>query len=282
MEDAQHPEIIVVRRRGGHEEEHHGGAWKIAFADFMTAMMAFFLVLWIMSATDEQTKTLIARYFNPVKLEETSRTPKSIHGDGSTTPAVDAPDESPTPEPKQPGPNGAAKTLDNPPRPPPTAGYDKPDGNPPSASANLGDPASPKANMSEGALFADPYRSLDAIAGPTSPNVLAIMRRDAANGAPANDGLADPLRCWPRARPPPKPRRTSRRSRRRSKPRHRRQRRLPPLTTRPSRAYAAAKKSKPSAGVAARCRKSWSFRSRRRARRGWARPSTSRRPTKAC
>jgi chemotaxis protein MotB len=206
MEDAQHPEIIIVRRRGGHEEEHHGGAWKIAFADFMTAMMAFFLVLWIISATDKQTKTLIARYFNPVKLEETSRTPKSIHGDGSTTPTVDAPDESQTPEPKQPGPNGAAKTLDSPPTPTPTptptAGYDKPDGNPPGASANLGDPASPKANMSEGALFADPYRSLDAIAGPTSPNVLAIMRRDATNDAPANDGLADPFRSAARQAAP--------------------------------------------------------------------------------
>ena len=84
MEEHAHPEIIIIKRRGGHEEEHHGGAWKIAFADFMTAMMAFFLVLWIISATDKNTKTIIARYFNPVKLEETSRTPKSIHGDGTT------------------------------------------------------------------------------------------------------------------------------------------------------------------------------------------------------
>ena len=49
--DEKHPEIIIVKRHGGHEEEHHGGAWKIAFADFMTAMMAFFLVLWIINAT---------------------------------------------------------------------------------------------------------------------------------------------------------------------------------------------------------------------------------------
>ena len=49
--------------------------------------------------------------------------------------------------------------------------------------------------MSEGVLFADPYRSLDSIAGPTSPNVLAIMQRDATNGAPANDGLPDPFRA---------------------------------------------------------------------------------------
>jgi len=47
---ARHPEIVVVRRRGALEDAHHGGAWKIAFADFMTAMMAFFLVLWIISA----------------------------------------------------------------------------------------------------------------------------------------------------------------------------------------------------------------------------------------
>ena len=113
MEDAPHPEIIIIRRHGGHgEAEHHGGAWKIAFADFMTAMMAFFLVMWIIAATDKDTKSIIARYFNPVKLEELARTPKSIHGDGSATPAVDAPDESQTPKPKQPGPVGAAKTPD--------------------------------------------------------------------------------------------------------------------------------------------------------------------------
>jgi len=202
MDDAQHPEIIIVRRRGGHEEEHHGGAWKIAFADFMTAMMAFFLVLWIINATDKDTKTIIARYFNPVKLEESSRTPKSIHGDGSATPAAEAPDGSQAPKSKAPGPVGAAKTPDSPPPPMPTTGFDKPDGNTPGAAANLGDPASPKANMSEGVLFADPYRSLDAIAGPTSPNMLAIMQRDATNGASANDGLADPFRSAARQATP--------------------------------------------------------------------------------
>ena len=75
-----HPEIIIVKRHSAHEEEHHGGAWKIAFADFMTAMMAFFLVLWIISATDKNTKTLIARYFNPVKVEEPAKAQKGIHG----------------------------------------------------------------------------------------------------------------------------------------------------------------------------------------------------------
>src|ERR1700727_2982936 len=75
-----HPEIIIIKRRSAHEEEHHGGAWKIAFADFMPAMMAFFLVLWIISATDKNTKTLIARYFKPVKVEEPAKAQKGIHG----------------------------------------------------------------------------------------------------------------------------------------------------------------------------------------------------------
>ena len=195
MDDVQHPEIIIVRRRGGHEEEHHGGAWKIAFADFMTAMMAFFLVLWIINATDKDTKTIIARYFNPVKLEEAARTPKGIHGDGSSNPAVNAPGGSETPKPNQTGAVAAAKTPDNPPPAKSSGGGDKPDVNPPGAAANLGDPASPKASMSEGVLFADPYRSLDSIAGPTSPDVRAIMLRDSANGeAPPTDGLPDPFR----------------------------------------------------------------------------------------
>src|SRR5450432_2741089 len=77
---SEHPQIIIIKRRGGHEEEHHGGAWKIAFADFMTAMMAFFLVLWIINASDKETKTVIARYFNPVKLENPSKAKKGVHG----------------------------------------------------------------------------------------------------------------------------------------------------------------------------------------------------------
>jgi chemotaxis protein MotB len=202
MDEASTPEIIIIRRRGGHEEEHHGGAWKIAFADFMTAMMAFFLVMWIIAATDKDTKSIIARYFNPVKLEESSRTPKSIHGDGSPTPSADTQDENQAPKPKPPGPLGAASGPDSAPPPKATGGLEKSEPSPPGAAANLGDPASPKANMSEGVLFADPYRSLDSIAGPTSPNVLAIMQRDAANGAPANDGLADPFRSAARQAAP--------------------------------------------------------------------------------
>ena len=84
-----HAEVIFIKKKGGHGAGHHGGAWKIAFADFMTAMMAFFLVLWIINATDKDTKTVIARYFNPVKLENPARAKKGVHGVDANNPISD-------------------------------------------------------------------------------------------------------------------------------------------------------------------------------------------------
>ena len=82
MNDPQDSEqlqpIIIVRRGGGHHDEHHGGVWKIAFADFMTAMMAFFLVMWLVNAANEETKAQVASYFNPIKLTDTRAVPKGV------------------------------------------------------------------------------------------------------------------------------------------------------------------------------------------------------------
>lgn len=63
-------EIIIVKRRGGdHDEGGHGGAWKIAYADFMTAMMAFFLVLWLLSSASPKALVGVAEYFRtPLKV----------------------------------------------------------------------------------------------------------------------------------------------------------------------------------------------------------------------
>lgn len=72
-------EIIIIKRNYEGEEGHHGGAWKIAFADFMTAMMALFLVLWLINAANEETKKAVASYFNPVKLVERNRSIKGMH-----------------------------------------------------------------------------------------------------------------------------------------------------------------------------------------------------------
>ncbi|MGN8021220.1 MotB family protein [Phyllobacterium sp. 22229] len=72
-------EIVIVRRgRNDGEDGHHGGVWKIAYADFMTAMMAFFLVMWLINAANEETKAAVASYFNPVKLMDRQARPKGI------------------------------------------------------------------------------------------------------------------------------------------------------------------------------------------------------------
>src|SRR5690606_9288897 len=54
---------IVIRRKRKVEQPHHGGAWKIAYADYMTAMMAFFLVMWILSLVPRDELAGIAEYF---------------------------------------------------------------------------------------------------------------------------------------------------------------------------------------------------------------------------
>lgn len=64
-----HPVIIKKVKKGGHGG-HHGGAWKVAYADFVTAMMAFFLLLWLLNATTEEQKRGIANYFDPVSVSK--------------------------------------------------------------------------------------------------------------------------------------------------------------------------------------------------------------------
>lgn len=71
-------EIIIVKRHKGDHDGAHGGAWKIAFADFMTAMMAFFLVMWLVNASNEETKASVASYFNPIKLADEKPTEKGL------------------------------------------------------------------------------------------------------------------------------------------------------------------------------------------------------------
>jgi chemotaxis protein MotB len=74
---AEKEATIVVKKikKGGHG--HHGGAWKVAYADFVTAMMAFFMVMWLMGS-DDATKAAIAHYFNhPNTPYEAGRDPSS-------------------------------------------------------------------------------------------------------------------------------------------------------------------------------------------------------------
>jgi chemotaxis protein MotB len=59
---------IVIRKEEGGEHGHHGGAWKVAYADFVTAMMAFFLLMWLLNATTEEQRRGLADYFSPPNL----------------------------------------------------------------------------------------------------------------------------------------------------------------------------------------------------------------------
>ena len=72
---ANAPVIIKKVKKGGHDG-HHGGAWKVAYADFVTAMMAFFLLLWLLNATTAEQKQGIADYFTPASVS------KSFSGSG--------------------------------------------------------------------------------------------------------------------------------------------------------------------------------------------------------
>ncbi|MES2252258.1 MAG: flagellar motor protein MotB [Pseudomonadota bacterium] len=57
--------IIIKKRRKKQAHDSHGGSWKIAYADFVTAMMAFFMLMWLLSVTSEEQKKGIADYFSP-------------------------------------------------------------------------------------------------------------------------------------------------------------------------------------------------------------------------
>ena len=78
---------IIVKKITVVAAGHHGGAWKVAYADFVTAMMAFFLLLWLLGATTEKQRKGIADYFTPtlVKLREQSAGSNGLLGGSSIT-----------------------------------------------------------------------------------------------------------------------------------------------------------------------------------------------------
>src|ERR1041385_7467765 len=84
--------IIIIRKKKSHGG-HHGGAWKVAYADFVTAMMALFMVLWLLTQADMKLRQQIAQYFrdqgvlpggsiiNPEAAESKSREPHVVSKD---------------------------------------------------------------------------------------------------------------------------------------------------------------------------------------------------------
>lgn len=161
MTDEKPQELLIIKRVRASGEAGHGGAWKIAFADFMTAMMALFLVLWLISATNEKTKSSVARYFNPVKLVSMTIQKRGLN-DPKERPNEAASDNAPPPsqvkgKPAQQGKRVEPKQV----KPPSKA-----------------DKAAPQPTHSEAALFRDPY---------------AVLAEIAASGAAGKTSLARPV-----------------------------------------------------------------------------------------
>ena len=73
MAAVENSQLVFIKRvkKRPHSGGHHGGAWKVAYADFVTAMMAFFLLLWLLNATTEEEKRAIADYFAPASVSKT-------------------------------------------------------------------------------------------------------------------------------------------------------------------------------------------------------------------
>ena len=177
---SEHKEIIIVRRNhDDHDDGHHGGAWKIAFADFMTAMMCFFLVMWLINAANEQTKAAVASYFNPVKLIDRNSSRKGLEdlGDGPSPVGLTA--RNPVPEADKAGRSNSdldtAKEQDDKARP-------------------------AEAGKSDKDLFADPYAVLAEIAADTGvmQNVSArgeggVQDAGPATGAQGGQSYRDPF-----------------------------------------------------------------------------------------
>lgn len=86
QQEAPRP-IIVKKLVMAPDDGHQGGAWKVAYADFVTAMMAFFLLLWLLGATTEDQRKGLADYFTPtlVKMREQSAGANGLLGGSSLT-----------------------------------------------------------------------------------------------------------------------------------------------------------------------------------------------------
>ncbi|NNE24988.1 MAG: MotB family protein [Rhizobiales bacterium] len=167
--------IIIVKRGGGGHDEHHGGVWKIAFADFMTAMMAFFLVMWLINAANEETRAQVASYFNPVKLTDAVAVPKGVR---STEPFTETEEH----DEKEGEGSGGAKPKGN-------SGFaeEAPE------KSEAEDEAEAK---SERALFQDPYAVLVEIAGEKSPPAVPTAESGSAEqggGLTGGEAYRDPF-----------------------------------------------------------------------------------------
>lgn len=169
-------EVIIIKRQSGQEGEHHGSAWKIAYADFMTAMMAFFLVMWLVNAANEETKASVASYFNPIKLTDDKPADKSLKKPGKQAEGEDTQEKSRSEGDKPSQSNGAEKGKDQ--------------------STTAGD----EAQYSQADFFENPYSVLSEIAQEVGQQANVSAKGDGgaadsgpATGAAGGEAYRDPF-----------------------------------------------------------------------------------------
>jgi chemotaxis protein MotB len=68
MSNPRHPKRLVIVKRPVSHDDGHGGQWKVAYADFVTAMMAFFLIMWLLATASQNERAVIARYFSTASI----------------------------------------------------------------------------------------------------------------------------------------------------------------------------------------------------------------------
>lgn len=165
MAEGDHKQEIIIVRRYEQEEHHHANStWKVAHADFMTAMMAFFLIMWLLNATDEKSRQEIANYFNPIRLSDNQPNKKGLR------------------DPAEGELSGTEKGGKNPDKKA-TAGLRFEGPYPVTLGPALGDSATPPEDVDRGdrekAAFQDPYAVLAEIAAEarqdSSPTTVDVM-----------------------------------------------------------------------------------------------------------
>jgi len=182
MSNADHhaEEIIIVKRHGDDHDDHHGGVWKIAFADFMTALMCFFLVMWLINAANEETKVSVASYFNPIKLTDRNASRRGLDEAGAGPETQQGSSETPDEE-----------TTANDAKGPATAGEGE----------EMSSKAGEKVELqSDENLFSDPYAILAEIAAESGELQNLSEKGDggagqagAATGASGGESFRDPF-----------------------------------------------------------------------------------------
>ena len=114
MADDEKRPIIIRKVKKKQDGGHHGGAWKVAYADFVTAMMAFFLLMWLINTTDPEQKQGIAEYFAPANVSSstsgsggilggTSLGEDGVRAEGATSLITDLAPEAPENAPEEVG-----------------------------------------------------------------------------------------------------------------------------------------------------------------------------------